>query len=303
MSEVLSHNPAFFPKLKKVQAKAPIASFATETLPAEDVETIIKYEVPKDEQLYYYVDPIPDKPVGNSELEDKPVLIKDIRLEKFSDKYTIDKTGFQVIDDSKRNPDYEIFSDDERIKNEYYPQVESILKEASGGKRIFIFDHTIRKHNNLPESRSNRQPVAAAHIDQTGPAVIQRVHRHLGEEAEELLKKRVQLINVWRPLIDNNTDYPLAVADYNSIDQEKDLAVSYLIYKDYKGETYKVHHNPNHKWHYVSHQNKNDVLLLKCYDSDKDVAQLTPHTAFFNPKSPADARPRESIEVRALVFH
>lgn len=67
--------------------------------------------------MYYYVDPVPGKPIENSELEDRTVLIKDIRLEKFSDKYTIDKTGFQVIDDSKHNPDYDLFSNDERYIN------------------------------------------------------------------------------------------------------------------------------------------------------------------------------------------
>ena len=31
-------------------------------------------------------------------------------------------------------------------------------------------------------------------------------------------------------------------------------------------------------------------------------ARFTPHTAFDNPTSPPNARPRESIEVRTLVF-
>jgi hypothetical protein len=66
----------------------------------------------------------------------------------------------------------------------------------------------------------------------TGTAAIQRVHRHLEEEAEERLKKRVQLINVWRPLIDNNTNNPLAVADYNTIDFENNLRVFHLIDKN-----------------------------------------------------------------------
>ncbi len=30
---------------------------------------------------------------------------------------------------------------------------------------------------------------------------------------------------------------------------------------------------------------------------------LTPHTAFRDPTAPANVRPRESIEVRTLVFH
>lgn len=268
----------------------------------ENVHTQINYEKYRDEELYYIVNPEDGVRQGNSITEAHDVLVRDLRGLDLSN-FSVDKTGFQLVDDSKHDPDYEIFDSDERIQNEYYPQIEEILKEQTGGNRVFIFDHTLRRRNNGPETEINRQPVQVAHVDQTENAVIRRVQRHLGDDAEELLKHRFQLVNVWRPLFDDNTDSPLAVSDYNSINPDDDLMLSYLIYKDYKGETYRIKYNPNHKWYYVSHQNKNDVLLLKCYDSKKDVARLTPHTAFFNPKSPQAARPRESIEVRALVFH
>lgn len=41
------------------------------------------------------------------------------------------------------------------------------------------------------------------------------------------------------------------------------------------------------------------------FDSIQDgtVAAFTPHTAFDDPSMPPDAPPRESIELRALVFY
>ena len=41
------------------------------------------------------------------------------------------------------------------------------------------------------------------------------------------------------------------------------------------------------------------------FDSLKDgsVALFSPHTGFQDPTTPADAPPRESIELRALVFY
>ena len=46
-----------------------------------------------------------------------------------------------------------------------------------------------------------------------------------------------------------------------------------------------------------------EAILLKCYDSKDDGrARFTAHTAFTDPTSPPEAAPRESIEVRALVF-
>ena len=47
-----------------------------------------------------------------------------------------------------------------------------------------------------------------------------------------------------------------------------------------------------------------EALLLKCFDSETDGrARFAPHGAFTDPTAPADAPPRESIEVRTLVFH
>jgi hypothetical protein len=38
-------------------------------------------------------------------------------------------------------------------------------------------------------------------------------------------------------------------------------------------------------------------------ESREDVARLTPHTAFVDPTTPADAPARQSIELRALIFY
>jgi hypothetical protein len=47
---------------------------------------------------------------------------------------------------------------------------------------------------------------------------------------------------------------------------------------------------------------KGEIMLLKCYDSATDGrARFTAHTAFKDPTAPADAAPRESIEVRTLI--
>lgn len=301
MSQVLSAPSSHFETARAVQ---PHQSPLSTELQPEDIRATIRYQAPNEDELFYIRDPEPGQKETNFAPDDQEVLVTDIRGSSKRD-YNLDSTGFQLVNDTKYDPDYELFSDPERIGSEYYAQIEDIIKENTGASRVVIFDHTIRRRQeNTPDTVGNRQPVLAAHVDQTTKAAIARVHRHLGDEADELLKNsRVQLINVWRPLFNDVTDNPLAFADYRSIDPEKDLAVSKLIYPDYVGETFRVKYNPTHRWYYYSHQNKNDVFLIKCYDSNEDVARCTPHTAFVNPKSPAWARPRESIEVRALVFH
>ena len=46
-----------------------------------------------------------------------------------------------------------------------------------------------------------------------------------------------------------------------------------------------------------------EALIFKVFDSIHDGrARFTAHTAFEDPSTPADAPPRESIEMRLLVF-
>ena len=45
-----------------------------------------------------------------------------------------------------------------------------------------------------------------------------------------------------------------------------------------------------------------EILAFKLFDSDKTRVQLTGHTAFDDPSSPAGAPARESIEIRTISF-
>ena len=124
-----------------------------------------------------------------------------------------------------------------------------------------------------------------------------------GDEADELLRGRVQVINLWRPIRGPLRDAPLAVCDATTV-APGDLVPADLVYRDRVGETYGVTFNPEHRWYYVPDMQPDEALLLKCYDSSTDGrARFAPHTAFEDPTAPPDMLPRESIELRTLVFH
>jgi hypothetical protein len=148
-----------------------------------------------------------------------------------------------------------------------------------------------------------RQPVPRVHVDHTARSGPQRVRDLLPSEADPLLRGRVQIINLWRPIRAPLRDAPLAVCDARTVKPEQ-LVPSDLVYPNRVGETYSVTFDPQHRWFYVPEMAVEDVLLLKCYDSETDGrARFTPHTAFTDPTTPPDAAPRESIELRTLVFH
>lgn len=139
------------------------------------------------------------------------------------------------------------------------------------------------------------------HIDQSYSASRSRVPHHLPADADRLLSTRHQIINVWRPIQTVARD-PLAVADAHSV-PDTDLVPVGLIYPDRRGETLSVAHNPSHRWFYLHGQTPEEVLLIKCYDSKTDGrARRVPHTAFAL-EGTEHLPGRESIEIRALVFH
>jgi hypothetical protein len=148
-----------------------------------------------------------------------------------------------------------------------------------------------------------RQPATYVHVDHTAKSGPQRVRDLLGADAEELLRGRVQVINLWRPIRGPLRDAPLAVCDASTV-AAADLVPADLVYRDRLGETYSVTFNPAHRWFYAPVMRADEALLLKCCDTQTDGrARFMPHTSFIDPTTPPDAPPRESIELRTLVFH
>ena len=48
---------------------------------------------------------------------------------------------------------------------------------------------------------------------------------------------------------------------------------------------------------------KDECLVFKVYDKKADGPRFVFHTAFDDPRTPADAPPRKSIEVRTIAFY
>lgn len=261
-------------------------------IPRGALDTKLKfYKAPADgSRPFNYVESPPEgQPQRNFGDADLPVTIHDIRGQESN--FILDINAFSTL---KTSPSAEkSFTDDASIKKNYYPEVESLLLEhVPGAKRILLFDHTIRR------ATGNRNPVTRVHIDQTAESATARVHHHLPDEAEELLKGRVRIVNVWRPLNGPVQTTPLAFADSTTVKDDDLIGIEHR-YPDRTGETAAVQHREE-KWHYWSGMENDERLLLECYDSEK--GGRVPHTAFVDPRSPEGARERESIEVRALIF-
>lgn len=278
------------------------------------------------------------RPWGKVDGPGKSYALKDYQryvtsLRGIESQFSTENSGFAVYNHPAQE---KLFKNESAIRNGYYAEVEAMLRARLPGKvkKVVIFDHTIRRR----DKNSPRQPVQQVHVDQTPGAAAARVRRHLpAEEAEELLKGRYSIINVWRPIENPATDFPLAVIDWRTTKPEDFIAVDLLYPKrtdqddddrgketlpdekslwssegyEAKGETFAVAPTEEHRFYYVKNMKPEEVMLLKCFDSagegeqlgKKGLAVRTPHTAFLDPATPESAPGRQSIEVRCLVFY
>ena len=264
------------------------------------IEASLNYIEPTSEKpVYYAYEPPAGTPRSTGKFVAHSVPIRNAR-EVVRD-LSLDKQGFQLTHQATEVRD---FYDQEEVKRTYYPEVERLLKEATGAEKVVVFDHQVRNLELAKRGEKNaREYGKTVHNDYTAKSGPRRVRDHLPPtEAEERLRNRFAEINVWRPIRGPIESTPLAVCDSSSIDP-KDFVASDLVYRDKVGETYRFTYNPNHRWFYFPRLERNEVILLKCYDSKEDGrARFTAHSAFEDPTSAPDAAPRESIEVRALVF-
>ena len=245
-----------------------------------------------DKPVYYRIEPPRGVPQWNGIDDPHEVLIDDARGRETE--FTLDRNGFALV---KAPTAVANFYDPEEIKRVYYPEVERLLRDALGASRVFIFDHNVRNATRPDLAPPSRQ----VHNDHTVNSAPRRVRDHLGADADELLKHRFGVVNVWRPIRGPVLDSPLALCDAQTFTDE-DLIASDLVYAHVRGETSRVEYKPTHRWYYFSGQQTDEALLIRIHDSASDGrARLSFHTSFENPLAPG-APPRESIEVRALVF-
>lgn len=271
-------------------------------IPRGDVRAKVSFfQPPKDGSAPYNL--ITEPLQRNFEPAPEEVTVHDVRDQESS--LTLDHDAVAIISGVPDSAEKD-FTDDASIKANYYPEVEKLLLDSvPGANRVVFFDHTIRR----ADPDAHRGPVMMAHIDQTHKSAALRVEKHLGDDAETLLKGRYRIINVWRPLNKNPVEsFPLAFASSATVDDKDIIPVSHIYPSGYTGQTAAVRRSDNQKWMYLSGMTGNERILLECFDSEalKEGSEVKggrlPHTAFEHPNTLEDAEGRESIEVRALVF-
>jgi hypothetical protein len=267
-----------------------------------DVKTVVaplNFLAPMAEKpVAYNYEPPPGIPVRTGQRIAHHVRIRDAR--PMIGELSLDKQGFVLL---QHRTAVTNFYDEEQIKAVYYPECERVMQEATRAVRVVAFDHIVRNAALAAIKGSGiKMPAKGVHNDYTAWSSPKRVRDLMGDEAEALLKNRFAIINLWRPIRGPLLESPLALCDAQSLEEEN-LIASDLKYPDRIGETYSITYNPNQRYYYFPKMQADEAVLIRCFDSALGgPRRFSAHTGFDDPETPADAPPRESIEVRTVVF-
>ena len=268
--------------------------------PLPSVTAKLNYLAPMTETPFNYsYGPPPGMPRTNAVYDEHTVAVQSMR--PVAGDLSIEREGVALVERRSAIGD---FYDAEQLKRVYYPETEALMLELTGAKRVLVFDHTVRRRSWETQERApseRRLPVMRVHNDYTEASGPQRVRDLMGDEAEELLRHRFAFLNVWRPIRGPLLDQPLALCDATSAAPD-DFVRSEQRYEGRTGEIYVMKFSPRHRWLYAPAMSRDEALVFKCYDSARDTARFVAHTAFDDPTTPADAPPRESIEMRTIAF-
>ncbi|CAN9414365.1 unnamed protein product [Alternaria alternata] len=255
--------------------------------------------------------PTDNFPLSNFDFGDvQNVPIKDMRPIK--DELSLDGEGF-VVADFASTLTYDEFFEEEKLRAVFADELRKFWKDRYGVKAVYIHECVIRKRGSSP-GKGYGQPVQEAHTgmvvkqlchesifsmrtDYTIDYIRQLIPQLVGHNAVDILARRFQMVNLWKPLRGPLRDWPLAVCDYSSVSSIDMIRVDEVHKQDIL-ESHGVQYSPSQKWYYLSDMKPSEMLIFKAADSHMEGA--VPHSAFKDTRYESEL-PRESIELRVLL--
>jgi hypothetical protein len=226
-----------------------------------------------------------------------PVTIHDMR--PIADQLAFDRNGFVLVEEPSGIADYTVAAQ----LACYCRQTEELVQRLTGAARVISFGPIIR--TSATGTHGHNQPAHGAHVDYGARTVADFTRLTLDdEEAARCLARRHMLFNVWRPIAMVESA-PFALCDASTVRRE-DLFDSEVVGGlgglPFSLWGFNLAYRPDHRWYWAPRMRPEEALVFKLFDSDPDAVQFTAHSAFEDPATPAEAAPRQSVEVRTVAF-
>ncbi|KZL12652.1 hypothetical protein PsAD2_03958 [Pseudovibrio axinellae] len=255
----------------------------------QNVEARLNYQLVKSGNPQILIDP--DGEVGKRvepEFDNTVVALHDVRVDGMP--------SFQTHGIEFRTAPSQLsdFDNQNSFRAVYDCEVENLIKEVTGASDLVIFDHTLRTDDN-----SVRRPARHVHGDYSARSGPSRLHDVLDEnQATQWERGHYGIINVWRPVNHSVQTAPLAFAEPDTVDANDWTDID-LVYPHRRGQITGLKRNGAHRWIYMSNMTPQETVVFTTFDSmgKPPVA----HSAADLLITPQNAKPRQSIETRALV--
>ena len=226
------------------------------------------------------------------------VVIHDMR--PIADELSFERNGFVLLDEPTAVKDFSA----EGAVEAFSRECEAIVRRLTGADKVVSFGPIMR--TNATGTQGHKQPAFGAHVDYGDRTTRDFTYELLPrDEADERLKGRYMLINLWRPIVMVESA-PLALCDASTVDPA-DLFESEVVggLGDFDRQSlwgFNLAYAPGQRWYWAPHMQPWEILAFKLFDSDPSATQRTAHTAFDDPNTPVDAAPRQSIEIRTIAY-
>ncbi|KID93397.1 hypothetical protein MAJ_10634, partial [Metarhizium majus ARSEF 297] len=220
------------------------------------------------------------------------------------DAFNLNINGFCILRENTSLKLDDALDRPEEAERQYQAELEQILhKHFPEYTRFEGLDFVVRRrHPHYPSERVEvvkyEQPAAVAHSDYTPGGAIEQLKGSFPGQEAFFMGREYDMINVWKPLVGPNNDWPLAVCDYSTI-QPLDIVHADVLHVDRVTENQLLHPNDQHRWYYVQNQQHNDLIVFRNVDSTGKRA-VGFHAAI--PNLGSEGPPRTSVEVRFVAF-
>ena len=251
----------------------------------------------------------PGKELNTGVYASYPVTIRNARL---GGPFTLDAHGFCLGRHQTAITDWE---------NQYGPDSAYATEVARVAMRLCGADVVVpiggMTRNSAATSPTVQPPAAEAHVDFTQSFAERRAEAmYRSARPHGPGYRRFIGFSLWRVLSAPPQDMPLALCEGRSVRDEEgtrntkvdvaEIPSGDALYAPIAGEESMpaatiFHYSPGHRWWYFPDMEPDEVIFIKLYDSDHATAWRCPHTAFRDNTRP-DARPRRSMEFRAMAY-
>ena len=232
----------------------------------------------------------------------RSVPIEDLRYR--ADPPSLDVEGFRLYPHKSVVGD---FGDRGELERVHVGEIRELLLAVSGADHVTVTSPGIlRFGERSPESgtHNNSRPARFVHVD-VSDATAGTFYARSRPDDRHAVRRSAQY-NVWRVITPPPQDVPLAVCDARSLSAEDFIPADAIF--DLNGvvvfsfEAWLIRHNPRQHWAFYSDMRPEEALIFKTNDTDPGCAHCVPHGAFDNPRCPAEAPPRTSLEMRGIAY-